>query len=87
MQKSLANYRRSGLIVNESVFFPGLNSAAVPIVNRTGHVCYTLSCSGLESVMSVRRLRNEIGPALKEAASNLQQLIPDDTVLAALSEP
>ena len=73
MFAALDKFSCSGVIINEGVFFPGLNSVALPLFDPVEQIFYTLSCSGLDAIMPVRRLQDEIAPILIETATALQR--------------
>ena len=65
---ALAEFRTAGFIVNPGVLHPGYVTAAVPVRGRDGLPALTLNCGAAASVLGAERLRQQIGPRLRDLA-------------------
>ena len=70
---AMANYEKTGFILNIGVFRPGYNGAAVPILDAAGRPAFALSCAGGSNSHTPALLRREIAPALLDIAVVLQR--------------
>ena len=66
---ALAEFRTRGVIINPGVLHPGYATAAVPVLGADGLPLFTLNCGAAVSVLPPARLRDEIGPRLRELAT------------------
>ena len=66
---ALAEFQSTGFIVNPGILHPGYVTASVPVLDRDGLPFSTLNCGGAASVLSIERLRQEIGPRLRDLAT------------------
>lgn len=66
---ALAGFERTGFIINPGVLHPGYVTAAAPVLGRDGSPSLTLNCGGAASVLSTKRLTEEIGPRLAALAA------------------
>lgn len=70
-RKALAGFAADGFIVSPGVLHPGYNTAAMPVMADEGRPRLTLNCGAAASVLSVARLRTEVGPRLRALADLL----------------
>ena len=70
---AMAQYGKTGFILNIGVFRPGYNGAAVPIMDASGRPAFALSCAGGSNSHTPALLKKEIAPALLEIAAILQR--------------
>ncbi|MDP9094947.1 MAG: IclR family transcriptional regulator [Pseudomonadota bacterium] len=68
-RSAFARYATDGFIINPGVLHPGYNTAAVPVMGPDGTPALTLNCGGAGSVLSVAKLRTEVGPRLRALAA------------------
>lgn len=74
-QRALQEYGEHGFIVNQGVFHPGYNTAAVPVVGADGRCLFALNCGGAASVLSPAQLRIKVGPRLRALATSLGSVV------------
>ncbi len=67
-QKALADYDRTGFVINSGVLHPGYHTAAVPVIGTDGLPLLTLNCGGAASTLAMRQLKEDIGPRLRALA-------------------
>ncbi len=65
---AVAAFAADGFIVNPGVLHPGYNTVAVPVMGPRGPL-FTLNCGAAASVLSLARLRAEVGPRLRDLAA------------------
>jgi len=70
-REALAGFEAEGFIINPGVLHPGYNTAAVPVMGADGRPWFTLNCGAAASVLSVARLRTEVGPRLHALAERI----------------
>lgn len=66
--KALADYDRTGFVINPGVLHPGYHTAAVPVIGADGLPLLTLNCGGAASTLAMRHLQEDIGPRLRALA-------------------
>lgn len=66
---ALAEFQAEGFIINPGILHPGYTTAAVPVLGTDGRPSATLNCGAAASVLSAERLRNQVGPRLRELAA------------------
>jgi DNA-binding IclR family transcriptional regulator len=74
-RRALAEYKEHGFIVNPGVFHPGYNTAAVPVLGPDRRPLFALNSGGAVSILSLTRLRTEIGPRLRALARLLESIV------------
>lgn len=70
-REALAGFEAEGFIINPGVLHPGYNTAAVPVMGADGRPRFTLNCGAAASVLSLARLRTEVGPRLRALAERI----------------
>lgn len=66
---AFTEFETEGFIINPGVLHPGYATVAVPVMGAGGRPDVTLNCGAAASMLSVDRLRNEIGPRLRALAA------------------
>ena len=63
-----------GFILNTGVFHPGYNAVAVPVRASDGRPLFGLTCAGSATTHSAEFLRNQVAPALRALAKELERI-------------
>ena len=66
---ALAEFVTRGFIITPGVLHPGYTTVAVPVMGADGLPCLTLNCGAAASVLCIDRLRDEVGPRLRDLAA------------------
>ncbi|MGI4797526.1 MAG: IclR family transcriptional regulator [Janthinobacterium lividum] len=66
---ALGEFMTEGFIINPGVLHPGYTTVAVPVMGTDGRPALTLNCGAAVSVLSIDRLRSEVGPRLRDLAA------------------
>lgn len=66
---ALGEFMTEGFIINPGVLHPGYTTVAVPVMGNDGRPALTLNCGAAASVLSVDKLRSEVGPRLRVLAA------------------
>jgi DNA-binding IclR family transcriptional regulator len=74
-RRALKPFAQDGFILNCGVFHPGYNTAAAPVMGPGGRPLFAINCGGAASVLSVDRLRTEVGPKLRALAKLLEAVV------------
>jgi DNA-binding IclR family transcriptional regulator len=72
LTKALAEYDRSGFILNEGSFHKAYNTVAVPVIAADGSVPYTLNCGSAAVSILTEMHRTTIAPKLVALARMLE---------------
>jgi DNA-binding IclR family transcriptional regulator len=72
LRRALDAYASDGFIINDGVFHPGYNTAAAPVLGSDGRPVFAINCGGAASILSIEKLRREIGPRLRDLAALLR---------------
>jgi DNA-binding IclR family transcriptional regulator len=70
--KAFAEYQAHGWVINAGVLHKGYNTVAVPIIAPDGSVPYTANCGSAAVLLTIARLRSEVGPRLIDLAGKLR---------------
>ncbi len=66
---ALGEFMTDGFISNPGVLHPGYTTVAVPVMAADGRPALTLNCGAAASVLSIDKLRSEVGPRLRALAA------------------
>lgn len=73
--QAIADYDKSGYVLNLGVFHEGYNTVAVPIIAGDGSVPYTLNCGSAAAAFTPATLRKEVAPKLMSLCTSLQSVL------------
>jgi DNA-binding IclR family transcriptional regulator len=72
------HYAEHGYVLNLRHYHPDVNAIGVPVVSSSRRVVMALNSGGAVSVATVEKLRGPIADALKDLASRLSGMLPQD---------
>lgn len=75
LQRALGEFERGGMVFNMGCSHPDINAVGVPVISPDGKKVMALTSGGSKSSVTRERLRQEVGPALKELSLRLSPMV------------
>lgn len=75
MEEQMRSFPQQGFILNIEIFHPNVGFAAVPFTHPATGETLILNCGGVLSTLPKGILADEVGPALRDAASLLREAL------------